>query len=429
MRIGHDFRPQKASERSTTNGEGTFRKNGSSENSRPLQDLVALRYFSITRYSGSNDSLLSFLERCPNLQRIEFHDMQYWTLSPPPLEFLEVIPDLLPKLEELVWDVEMDEPSDAILDAILKLSRLGWKRLEIVPPLRRYSPLLVQALLMPQTVSRIEFLVIQGSLHRQLVQRFLESATNLKSFQGLTRPKEQIDSWSLALTQDWLYDPKEKSGTDPTKVVPVPKPWACAQTLEYLAILIDRVPRSDVLYYFDGSERDLDSETFFWTMQPALERLQQAEWDAHRRGYTQLESLVHLKELIMGHSEADPATTTQYRHLDDPDDDFLIEAGSQRRIRKIIRRFHYGCLSFSLESGLDMLKGMKEMRVLDVSWTAHRIGVKELEWMHIHWPKLKRIDGLMGYPGWADKEFQIEVQEKVSRWVEEHPHGIGCSYY
>ena len=95
-----------------------------------------------------------------------------------------------------------------------------------------------------------------------------------------------------------------------------------------------------------------------------------------------------------------------------------------------MRPFQYGCLRLSLESGLDLMKDLKQLRVLDVSGMAHRIGVQELEWMHVNWPRLKWIEGLLTSPsGWADEVFQTQRKQEVEAWLQEHPWGIGSSYY
>ncbi|KAF9300571.1 hypothetical protein BGZ74_007732 [Mortierella antarctica] len=52
------------------------------------------------------------------------------------------------------------------------------------------------------------------------------------------------------------------------------------------------------------------------------------------------------------------------------------------------------CLEMTLASGMDELAGLKDLRQLDVSYMNHNLGVRELEWMAEHWPKLKKIDGL-----------------------------------
>ena len=46
--------------------------------------------------------------------------------------------------------------------------------------------------------------------------------------------------------------------------------------------------------------------------------------------------------------------------------------------RYVVPTFIYRPLEFSLESGLEMLEGLKEPRVLDVKSTAHRIRLAEL---------------------------------------------------
>ena len=80
------------------------------------------------------------------------------------------------------------------------------------------------------------------------------------------------------------------------------------------------------------------------------------------------------------------------------------------------------CLEFSLESGLEELAGLKELEVLDVNPLAHRIGVPEVQWMVIHWPKLGAIRGLR-YSEYNHKFGGripvIGVMECV-RWMGEH---------
>ncbi|KAG0018423.1 hypothetical protein BGZ81_010248 [Podila clonocystis] len=52
------------------------------------------------------------------------------------------------------------------------------------------------------------------------------------------------------------------------------------------------------------------------------------------------------------------------------------------------------CLEMTLASGMDELAVLKDLKHLDVSYMLHHIGVRELEWMATHWPKLKKVDGL-----------------------------------
>lgn len=91
--------------------------------------------------------------------------------------------------------------------------------------------------------------------------------------------------------------------------------------------------------------------------------------------------------------------------------------------------YQYDCLEFSLESGLGILAGLKELRVLDEKSTAHRIGIAELEWMRMNWPKLKTIEGLLSRREWAGTlEDGQAVRDAVEDWIDNHPNGIGPSF-
>ncbi|KAF9131845.1 hypothetical protein BGW39_001233 [Mortierella sp. 14UC] len=56
--------------------------------------------------------------------------------------------------------------------------------------------------------------------------------------------------------------------------------------------------------------------------------------------------------------------------------------------------YRYECLKMALESGLDQLKGLKNVRALDVQRMEQRVGIKEVEWMTQHWPRLNELRGL-----------------------------------
>ncbi|KAF9204539.1 hypothetical protein BGZ49_005180 [Haplosporangium sp. Z 27] len=52
------------------------------------------------------------------------------------------------------------------------------------------------------------------------------------------------------------------------------------------------------------------------------------------------------------------------------------------------------CLEMSLESGLDELKGLNELRELSLSFMSTKVGMKEVRWMAKNWPKLSIIRGI-----------------------------------
>ncbi|KAF9917448.1 hypothetical protein FBU30_000746, partial [Linnemannia zychae] len=52
-------------------------------------------------------------------------------------------------------------------------------------------------------------------------------------------------------------------------------------------------------------------------------------------------------------------------------------------------------LEMMIESGLNLLIGLKQLRILNVSRMDHRIGVAELRWMKEHWPHIHSVLGLL----------------------------------
>lgn len=83
-----------------------------------------------------------------------------------------------------------------------------------------------------------------------------------------------------------------------------------------------------------------------------------------------------LRKLQLGHDYWDGVEFYQY-----------LTPDAQGCLRNIDAYFQLNCLEMSQGSGLDLLSGLKEMRVLDVVRMAHRIGVLELGWMRKNWPK------------------------------------------
>jgi len=55
--------------------------------------------------------------------------------------------------------------------------------------------------------------------------------------------------------------------------------------------------------------------------------------------------------------------------------------------------FRRQTLSLTLESGLDQLKTLKNLRVFNFSCMDHRLTVEEVEWMMEHWPRLRKVTG------------------------------------
>ncbi|KAF9281761.1 hypothetical protein BGZ88_011415 [Linnemannia elongata] len=149
--------------------------------------------------------------------------------------------------------------------------------------------------------------------------------------------------------------------------------WVLGPSMEHFQLRLEGVPRPDVLYRQSGGDFVTDH-----ALDPTL-RL-----DVQRWIYTQLSRMTGLRELILGLQDLSAATMRSHEI------DFSMDAVEmEEAVRQDgIRMFNYQSLEFSLESGLDLLAGLKEMRILDIRSTAHYIGVSELEWMHRKLPNL-----------------------------------------
>ncbi|KAF9151280.1 hypothetical protein BG015_006870 [Linnemannia schmuckeri] len=78
-------------------------------------------------------------------------------------------------------------------------------------------------------------------------------------------------------------------------------------------------------------------------------------------------------------------------------------------------QFQYSCLPLSLDSGLDLMSELKELRELNIEQMAHRIGLEEVQWMVANWPKLNRIIGL----NVKDETIEaVEWLKKERPWIE-----------
>ncbi|KAG0212246.1 hypothetical protein BGX28_006599 [Mortierella sp. GBA30] len=140
--------------------------------------------------------------------------------------------------------------------------------------------------------------------------------------------------------------------------------WACETTLRVLNTKIVGIPRPKVANG-EGRHRTPHAEA------SACQRK-----DLQRRVYERLSRFINLEELCLGHD----ASTS----------DHPIPSGDGEEHND----FQYKCLEIILESGLDQLKNLRNLRVLNVRWMEQRIGVEEVQWMTLHSPRLRQIRGL-----------------------------------
>lgn len=353
-----------------------------------------------------NSARLAFLCRCPNLERIKVENTGIDSLR-----LLSVgLRTNCPHLSRL----ELQGPfrgRDEDISSLLAAARSNWKELSL-PDMGEFN-LLSLGVLMRSVETRLEVLKVKGwgQLMGCHFLALLCSAKNLRRLEGPADGEVRLVTTELTM---WAYAAfhQHTQGKD--------RSWALGPLMEYLQIWIDDVPRPDLVCRRNG---DPIIPILKIPEGPGDEHLR---YDVQRWVYTQLSRLTGLQELILGVKELDPKEllARNLSHLSH--DPILLEES----LRYVAPTFIYRSLEFSLESGLELLAGMKELRVLDVKSMAHRIGVAELEWMHVNWPKLKTIKGLISMREWlGDAEAGLEVVAAVEKWMDAHPHGIGSSFY
>ncbi|KAG0045738.1 hypothetical protein BGZ83_009017 [Gryganskiella cystojenkinii] len=328
--------------------------------------LPRLQRLEVLNVTGSETSLLDFVFRCLSLVSLKVHrDLRYnprmnGELIRDSCKALRHIGITLKALQELVWEVEDDDDvcNDMLQNTFL-INPGQLAKINITAPSVSFSLFAREAML--KVAASVEEFTLDDVpwVWGYDIQEFMQRATNLKAFKILTLSRSYDRVVDRPLSWWHLYDPEGFNNDDM-------RPWACEQTLERLAVVIQ---------VSDEARVDVGVNP-----KPAMTDVEKG---AHKRVYSQLSRLTKLKELVL--------------------------SGERKNEHRDLDKMHTECLALSLESGLDMLHDMKEMEVLDVRNCAHRIGVRELEWIHKHWPKLKTIKGLTESRSWADKQAEKEL--------------------
>lgn len=347
----------------------------------------------------------AFLGRCANLERLQ-------------LDNIDRIP-----MASLSAALRMNCPQLSILEVkgpyngggdnlgyLLSSAKYHWKEVYL-PDMDDFGTQAF-AILMDSVRTRLEVLKVDGwgDVHGGQFLDLLCSAPHLRRLEGLADGKLRENTmestmWAFAAFCLHTYE----GG----------RCWAMGPSMECLQIWLDDIPRPDLVCRRNG---EVISRS---PMLPEGEGAEHLRYDVQQWVYTQLGRLTGLQELILGVKELDPKVLSRRGIAGLSVDPIALEDA----LRFVVPTFIYRSLEFSLESGLEMLVGLKELRVLDVKSTAHRIGVAELDWMHVHWPKLKEIKGLISKREWlGDAKAGLEVMAAVEKWLDAHPYGIG-SYY
>ncbi|KAG0341621.1 hypothetical protein BG004_005970 [Podila humilis] len=172
--------------------------------------------------------------------------------------------------------------------------------------------------------------------------------------------------------------------------------WACKDLVK-LKIQLEGIPRPDIKVAFGQDRlRDATGADLFCVDKSRESRKIQ------RRCYEQLGNLKQLQVLTLSHADKDGSYPLDLENS-------IVKMTDGREI-SLDREFQLTCLEMTVESGLDLLAGLKELRELDITKMAHRIGVAELEWMQANWPRLEKLTGLF------DTRYPL-LQPGVLQWL------------
>ncbi|KAG0206420.1 hypothetical protein BGX33_007428 [Mortierella sp. NVP41] len=273
---------------------------------------------------------------------LPYHDMH--TLS----DFLKHCPPTFAQLTSATFG-GMKGSDEEIADFIDRTSA-GWEELcfyQFYDPLARFEfgQLTVQAVLKHASTLRNLVLEEASDFDSKAIQQLLCSAPNLESLDLLASFNRMEGEVGGA-----VLDALDMVGYD----------WVCRNLHEF-SCQIGNIPRPDITRNIDNG--------------PAcvylVEGTHQESIDLQRRVYSQLARLPKLTRLTLNAA--------------------IDYASDFKRIHNEWYR-SYTCPSMSLESGLDLLKDLKELRVVNLEDMEVSINNDaEKKWVAEHWPKAKIV--------------------------------------
>ncbi|KAF9557594.1 hypothetical protein EC968_007542 [Mortierella alpina] len=370
------------------------------EDDRPF----ALRELTLSGRFERTDALFAFLERCPRLESLILRSVSDVSLD----QLSTVLQRHCPLLSRLTWEVENCNESDADIANLLDSSSSdpsdtdgggggGWKSLQL-PFMKNFGPLSAQVLQRHASTLTQVSAYGWGSFTSPDIQALLCSTPRLQNLNGDLGTHATSDGRVAEMVLH-AQDPMHSRTS-----------WAGTSSLRHLRLVINGIHRPDVKCDHTGRP--------FLRPLPVIPNptscLQLQETVCRQLG-----AMTQLRKLVLGRPDIHGVVVL---------DEQLVRLHPTLGV--LVREFQYQCLELSLDSGLSLMSELKEMRILDVTRMAHRIGVAELEWMHVNWPKLETIEGLFSqrlWEGHGDSDW--DGSEAVQDWMEAHPLGVGSSFY
>jgi len=254
-------------------------------------------------------------------------------------------------IEEILPKYNVKDEGSARL---LSTSRLGWRSVSIMGYVE-FGEQSWEAL--SRHTSTLEHFTMVKRYYQDGVglRPFFTSFPRLQSFVTLAETGEDYLKINAIDAIDWIHQDSLSGSLTP---------WPCEYTLTDLRISICGIPRPDITHDRKGRKRH-----------PVVEESYPGEGQMiQHQVYERLARFVNLEVLWLGSNSSYP---------EDP-----------RMYSKKVMNYQYECLEMSLGSGLDRLKGLKRLQVLNISLMATKIGQKEAQWMAEQWPRLREIRGL-----------------------------------
>ncbi|KAG0243217.1 hypothetical protein B0O80DRAFT_448479 [Mortierella sp. GBAus27b] len=236
--------------------------------------------------------------------------------------------------------------TDKQIATLLSCSRNGW-RVVIMSNNLNFGNAALRVLTLHYS-TLVELLVdgCNGFTGKDLAQ-VLSSCPNLRILVAIDDEIYSEDVEFISIDAGMFIDQDPSTG--------ILKTWPCESSLELLAIKISNIPRPDV------KRASASAEAY-----PGQGR------EIQNLVYERLARLASLQILWLGHCPEFIDDRPRYGH----------------------QVLQHDCLEMSLESGLEKLAGLKEMRALSVARMERRNGYDDILWMAKNWPKLLMIAGL-----------------------------------
>ncbi|KAG0368886.1 hypothetical protein BGX24_002660, partial [Mortierella sp. AD032] len=361
-------------------GEGDQVNEGLADSEEPLLGIKFLEVNFHGIYSPPQPMPISLLKRCSNLETLHVSILNDdWSVAlrvctklrrikagGSDVTTVRLLTNILRtggllNLDDIEIDNEYldDDFTDSDNAALLSSGHKGWRNVN----LSTLGTLTAEVLI--QHCATLESLEVRQtpSVTSEQMRRILSSSPRLHTFITLVAFSECNIKVAYFLPEDFI---------DLDPITNTLRPWACESTLRLFSAKIGNIPRPDVTLTHDGHPRTEDAGGF------AVEVLQEAysgqSQELQTRIYERLSRVSRLESLVLGHDDRDVGWEGIAVYGDGG--------------------FQYDCMAFSLESGLQALESLKDLRELNVFRMATAIGVDEIQWMTRAWPKLENLVGL-----------------------------------